>query len=159
MKSIPKILFIATVISCGVEGSSDSTNAQHKQSRALPTVGVIDSLSETANDSWSGCNNHDLVSHSMSHSYSSIFKSTADGLVAWMNLNGRNVRLKLRKQISWFTANEVVYAESEYRVARTIITVRMPQYSDYTVNYKAAIRIVSGGLSRTIRAVGMPQCD
>jgi hypothetical protein len=79
--------------------------------------------------------------------------------VAWMNLNGHDVRLELVKTTLWRRRRGNVFAQYEYREGRIQITVSLPQDTDYIFGYRAKIVLRKGRAVRTIDGFGLPQCD
>src|SRR5437667_12808195 len=85
--------------------------------------------------------------------------SRADGQIAWMNLDGHSVELKLVKQTFWYRADGHAFTRNEYRSGKTLILVSYPQYTDHISDYPAKIILRRGGATRTILATGQPLCD
>lgn len=127
--------------------------------RGLPHVGRIGTASDTSAMSWNGCDNHILTPRFKSISDYRIFLSRADGQIAWMNLDGHSVELKLVKQTFWYRADGHAFTRNEYRSGKTLILVSYPQYTDYISDYPAKIILRRGGATRTILATGQPLCD
>lgn len=89
-----------------------------------------------------------------------FFDSHNDGLDAWMNLDGHNVRLRLRKS-TYFYRDDYGTADATYvyRYRAIVITVRLPLLSDYTLPQPATVIVSNGKARRKIRAFVAPQCD
>jgi len=105
-----------------------------------------------------GCDNHPLTFHKDSDDY--FFDSHDDGRDAWMNLDGKNVRLTLVRSVLVYTDEYgTANATYEYRNKQTIIMVRLPFYSDYTNSVPATVQLRRDGSKRTYRAFVAAQCD
>ena len=136
-----------------------TTAAQQPKPNIVPLVGAIGKLDEATRNAWEGCDKHFLRLPNNSLGYGYIFISNADGSIAWMNLNGRDVRLELVKTTLRYLRGGSAFARQEYRAGRIRITVSLPQYTDYISGYAAKIVLRKGRALRTINAFGLPQCD
>ena len=135
------------------------STARQQRRNLLPRVGAIGKLEEGTKNIGDGCGNHMLIPRNKSNTYEFIFISSADGLIAWMNLNGRNLRLESVKTTLRNSRDGNAFARHEYRLGRTLITVSFLLYTDYISEYPAKIILRKGRAVRTIKAVGLPQCD
>ena len=133
--------------------------AQQPTSHICPRVGAIGELDEAIRIAWGGCDKHYLTPLNGSIGGKYIFISNADGSIAWMNLNGHDVRLELVKTTLWRRRRGNVFAQYEYRAGRTQIRVSLPQDTDYIFGYRAKIVLRKGRAVRTIKVFGLPQCD
>jgi hypothetical protein len=105
-----------------------------------------------------GCDNHPLTFHKDGDDY--FFDSHDDGRDAWMNLDGKNVRLTLLRSILVYTDEYgTANATYEYRYKQTLITVKLPFYSDYIEWVPATLQLRRGRSNRTYKAFVAPQCD
>ena len=124
---------------------------------ALPRVGLID-RDAPRGARVPGCDSHPLSLKKEAEEL--FFESRPDGLDAWMNLDGRNVKLKLLKttlyHLDEFGGGNAVY---EYRHRNVAVTVSLPFYSDYVDWLPAKVVLRRGRAVRAIRAFVMPQCD
>src|SRR5260370_41018022 len=124
----------------------------------MPTVGAIGELDEAIRNAWGGCDQHYLSPLNGSIGGKYIFISNADGSIAWMNLNGHDVRLELVKTKLWRRRRGNVFAQYQYRARRIQITVSLPQETDYIFGYRAKLVLRhSPGIS-TINVFALPQC-
>ena len=123
----------------------------------LPRVGMIDRDAPRSNDI-GGCDNHPLSFREERDEL--FFESHPDGRDAWMNLDGRNVKLRLRKATLYYTdefgTGNAVYEYSHKNVA---VTVSLPLVSDYIDWLPAKVVLRKGRAVRTFKAFVMPQCD
>ena len=138
--------------------------AQRRGRDALPRVGVIKDHEQATQAIRGGCDNHFLKLAGDPGYDKNIYISTADGSIAWMNLDGRDTRLEpvkttLRYRSSGDAFVGDAFARHEYRAGRTLITVSFWQLSDYVFEYPAQIVIRRGRAVRRLRATGLPQCD
>ena len=126
-------------------------------SGGLPRVGMIDREAPRGTN-FPGCDSHPLSFRKGADDL--FFESHPDGQDAWMNLDGRNVKLRLLKVTLYYldeygTANAVY----EYRHKDVAVTVTLPFLYDYVVWLPAKVVLRRGRAARTIRAFVMPQCD
>ncbi len=159
MKKPANLLLITAALFCLSSLFATRTEAQQPKPNILPHVAGIGESDEATGNSWSGCDNHYLIPRNESFEHEPIFISNADGSIAWMNLNGRNMGLESVKTTLWYRRHGSAFARYEYRSGRILITVSFPQYSDYVSEYRAKIVLRRGRAVRTINAVGLPQCD
>lgn len=133
--------------------------AQKKIKDGLPRIGAIGDFEATSRNALEGCGNHALIPATKPIKYSEIFFSSPDGLLAWMNLNGQDLRLQVEKTTLWHPETPQAFARYEYRAGNVSITVSFPWNTDYISNYVAKIVLRKGRFTRTIKAVGLAQCD
>ncbi len=132
-------------------------NAAPAQRRGvLPRVGAIRD-DQTVGATKPGCGNHIL--YRTRYAAGDIFRSDDDGANAWMNLDGRNVRLELLKTTLRRRDPYEASARYEYRYRNVRVTVSLTQLSDYTVWLPATLTVRAGRAARTIKAFIAPQCD
>lgn len=124
----------------------------------LPRVRVLDHDQPTSS-STGGCANHPMTFTRNGSDY--FFDSHEDGRDAWMNLNGRNVRLTLlRSTLVYLNDNyDTTNAIYEYRFGATRIRVTLRYLTDYISPAPASVSLTRGKLRRTFRAFVAPQCD
>ena len=116
MKKPTHLLLLITAALFCLSSIFVTTNAaQRPKPNILPRVTAIGKSDEATGNSWSGCDNHFLMLPNTSIEYECIFISNADGLIAWMNLNGRNVRLESVKTTLWYRRSGSAFARHEYR--------------------------------------------
>jgi hypothetical protein len=131
--------------------------AQSGGGSQLPRVRRLRS-DQPASSGKDGCDNHPLTFHKDGDDY--FFDSHDDGRDAWMNLDGKNVRLTLLRSVLVYTDEfGTANATYEYRDKRTLITVKLPFYSDYTNSVPATVRLRRDGSMRTYKAFVAAQCD
>lgn len=134
--------------------------AQKKRERrkgVLPRVAVLKS-GEPRGATTGGCDNHLLVFGQDSGKL--FFESNPNGLDAWMNLDGRNVKLRLLKTTLYHT-DEYGYANAfyDYSYKKIRVRVNLPLLTDYTTYQAAKLTLINGRASRAIKAFTAPQCD
>lgn len=134
-------------------------NTRRQKKNVLPRVGAIKDL-ENFYHRKAGCGNHFLYVRKYAIHENNIFNSDDEGYNAWMNLDGRNVELKLVKTTllhrEIFNDADAIY---EYLSGNVRITVRLRRFSDYIAWEPATITLRKGRAVRTIRAYITPQCD
>lgn len=88
-----------------------------------------------------------------------VFLARSEGLDAWMNLDGRDVRLVLVKATSMYKAERVTHSRFEYRAggARITVVITPVDKSDAHM-FEMTITLRQGGAARTVRAVGHSDC-
>ena len=133
------------------------TSAAVCQSR-LPRVRRLDP-DQPAGSSKGGCANHPMTFSRDGSDY--FFDSGENGQDAWMNLDGKNVRLTLLRATLLYSNDDygTTRAIYEYRLGRTKITVRLLYLSDYLSPAPGSVRLSQGKLQRIYRAFVAPQCD
>jgi hypothetical protein len=124
---------------------------------SLPRIGSL-RTDEPAGDGRSGCDNHDIVWSQGGEKY--VFMSSSEGYQPFMNLNGHNVELELKKTTLTYI-DVPFYAKAVYEYAHmgTRIIVRLTAQSDYTTYVPATIIVRRGQRSRIIHGFVAPQCD
>lgn len=139
--------------------SAQKNLPKRSQQARLPRIGTIKNLENVIAASADGCGNHFLVlEHKATRARESIFISDAANSDAWMNLDGRDVRLKLGKTTLRFRQNGDVFARHEYRAGNTHIAVSFHDRPDYIYPYPAKIIVRNNRRARLVRAVGLGQC-
>jgi hypothetical protein len=123
----------------------------------LPRAAVLKS-SEPRGATTGGCDNHLLVFGRDANKL--FFESNPNGLDAWMNLDGRNVKLRLLKT-TLYHRDEYGYANAfyDYRYKKIRIRVNLPLLTDYTTYQPARLTLSDGRVRRAIKAFAAPQCD
>ena len=123
----------------------------------LPRVGLIN-RDGPRSERVPGCNSHLLSLKEEADEL--FFESHPDGLDAWMNLGGGNVKLRLLKTTLYhLDEHGGANAVYEYRHKDLAVTVSLPFYYDYVDWLPAKVVQRKGRAARTIRAFVMPQCD
>ena len=127
----------------------------------LPRVGTIKDYPATG--LMVGCGN--IYSHLPHHVRSLdpplVFTSSSDGSNAWMNLGGRDVRLR---QIKPAARARRKSRDFNYRLGRLLISVRFADLKpdeppfDEDFMFKLRITLRRGRAARTVRAVGYADC-
>jgi hypothetical protein len=147
---LPVLLFASPPAAFGQHGRAPGGSA-------LPRVGMIDSDAPRSSRV-DGCDSHLLSLKEEADRL--FFESHPDGQDAWMNLDGRNVKLRLLKvtlnYLDEFGTANGVYEYSHKDVA---VTVSLPVVYDYIDWVPAKVVLRKGRAVRTIRAFVMPQCD
>jgi hypothetical protein len=126
------------------------------QKSKLPRIGYLREDQKTGGGK-EGCGDH--VIYFKEGQEHAIFASDDEGFNAWMNLNGKNVELRLIKTTLYHRDALDADAIYEYRYRDVQITVRMPQLYDYVFYFPVRIVIRRGNSRRFMKAVVSPQCD
>jgi hypothetical protein len=125
--------------------------------KSLPRIGSL-RTDEPAGDSRSGCDNHEIVWRQGGEKY--VFMSSSEGYQPFMNLNGHNVELELKKTtLTYIDVPYYAKAVYEYAYKGVRITVRLTTQSDYTTYVPATIIVRRRKRSRVIHGFVAPQCD
>lgn len=131
---------------------------KRRRNDVLPQVGEILDVKKAANGFPEGCGNHFLRNPGNERANSYIFAASQDNLQAWMNLDGRDLPLKLVKTIAWYRHFHP-FVRLLYRAAKIDIIVNFENPIDYFDKYAARITLRQmGKAARVIRAVGLPEC-
>lgn len=155
-KFILTIFLAATLLAAN---GAAQTKAKKTLKNRLPRVGVIKDMEYAGKFIGDGCNQHFMRLPNKPEGDEYVFVSGADASVAWMNLNGSDVKLELVKSTLWYRRGYDAFALHIYRAGKTRITISFWQYNDYTTEYPAKIVLRKGRARRTIRLIGLPQCD
>jgi hypothetical protein len=149
--------FILPVLLCVTPPAVFGQNRRTQGRSDLPRVGMIERDGQRSTGV-PGCDSHPLSFKKGADDL--FFESHPDGLDAWMNLDGRNVKLRLLKttlhHLDEYGAANAVY---EYRHRNVAVTVSLPVVSDYVDWLPAKVVLRKGRAVRAIRAFVMPQCD
>jgi hypothetical protein len=88
-----------------------------------------------------------------------IFLSRAEGQGAWMNLDGRDVRLVLLKTTVWYEGENIKRSRFDYRAkaARISVFFKPPQKENPDI-VEMTIMVQAGGTTRIYKAEGSSDC-
>ena len=134
-----------------------NSTAQTSKKSSLPRIGTIKDYPATG--LMTGCGN--LYFYKAAHAKSSeanyVFLSRGDGSNAWMNMNGRDVRLQKMKSAAGQKEKTRRY---EYRYGATRITVKVegPSTGDADGMSRMKITLRNGRAVRVVKAVGSSDC-
>ncbi|HEX8735511.1 MAG TPA: hypothetical protein VF721_09325 [Pyrinomonadaceae bacterium] len=150
-------IFIFLFLVCLLSAGAFDCPAQKSKKDVLPHVGRFRQDEETGANR-SGCDNHPLVFTKGKDDV--FFESRGDGLDAFMNLDGHNVKLRLLKTTVYYLDEygtaDAVY---EYRYKEIRITVSLRVLSDYTDWIPAKVVIRKNRAARRLNVFVAPQCD
>ena len=162
LRSTNTLLRIACLLSCTLVIRISSLDCAAQKTILLPRVGTIKDYPGTG--LMTGCGN--LYSYHASRTgfrrktMSSSLEG--DGSNAWMNLGGRDVRLR---QLKSLTQDKPRTRRYEYRVGRLRISVDMERFrpetepvGDNDPMFKLKITLRQGRAVRVVRAVGDSDC-
>lgn len=151
-------IFIFLILICLFSASAFDCPAQTKKRNRLPRVAKI-RPDEDIGAIRSGCDNHPITFTNGGDDL--FFDSRGDGLDAYMNLNGHNVKLLLLKTTIFYLNDDydTTNAIYEYRIKKTRITVSLRMLTDYTVWIPAKVVMRNGQAVRRFNAFVSPQCD
>jgi hypothetical protein len=150
---------LLTTTACALVICIFSIGAKAQVARALPRVGTIRDYPATG--LMTGCGNLYFYKASDANSTTAnyVFLSRGDGSHAWMNLNGRDVRLQQIK--SGVGANRRLRGYF-YRHRGVRITVEIedftPQAGETEHTNKMKITLRKGRTLRVVQAVGSSDC-
>ena len=123
----------------------------------LPRVGLIDGDAPRSSR-LDGCDSHLLSLKEEADRL--FFESHPDGQDAWMNLDGRNVKLRLLKvTLNYLDEYGTASGVYEYSYRDVAVTVSLPVVYDYIDWVPAKVVLRKGRAARTFKAFVMPQCD
>lgn len=139
----------------------EAAGAKRKPARArLPRVGTIKNYEATG--MMTGCGNlyfYPVKWPVKREPEDFIFLARAGGQGAWMNLDGRDVRLVLVKTTTWYKGEDVTRSRSDYRAGATRISVLLdPRVSADSETMNMLITVRRGRAARTYRAEGSSDC-
>lgn len=134
------------------------------QGRGLPRVGTIKDYPATGLTV--GCGN--IYSHLPRQSESAggnyVFISSSDGGNAWMNLGGRDVRLRQIRRAARDVRNSRDASRFEYRAGSVRVSVAFTEVKpgdplyDEDIMFRLRITLRRGRAARVISAVGHADC-
>jgi len=156
---LPKIinvgLLLLTVLAVG-----SIVSAQNRKRNVAPRVGTIKDYPATG--LMTGCANlyFEFANRTPATSDAYVFLSRSAGEDAWMNLDGRDMRLVLRKTTIWHKRDESERrSQYDYRAGAARISVFIEPRNaaeDYTLVMKIILR--QGRAVRIVNAVGSSDC-
>lgn len=153
-------LFVRLILPVLLCASPPALFGQHGRTRGggtLPRVGLLD-RDGPRSERVPGCDSHPLSLKEEADRL--FFESRPDGQDAWMNLDGRNVKLRLLKAtLNYLDEYGTANAVYEYRHQDLAVTVSLPLFSDYVDWLPAKVVLRKGRAVRTLKAFVMPQCD
>lgn len=149
---------ILAILLCAVVlASAQAFGQKPANENRLPRVGTVKRLRATVREFPEGWGNHFLKATKDSPADAYIFVGSRDDSPAWMNLDGRDVRLEFVKKIEWYRHFHP-FVRLEYRVGDLRVTVNFDNPQNYFDKYAARIVLRKGSAALTISAVGFAEC-
>jgi hypothetical protein len=88
-----------------------------------------------------------------------VFIAPGDGNFAWMNLDGRDTRVRLVRATTWYEKEAGVKWRHDYRAGATLIsTESVRDERDVDNPIRMTITVRRGRASWTVRVVGSADC-
>ena len=107
-----------------------------------------------------GCgNSYFHFPHQAASDTSLVFIAPGDGNFAWMNLDGRDTRVRLVRTTTWYEKEAGIKWRHDYRTGATLIsTVSVRDERDAENPIRMTITVRRGRAARTVRVVGSADC-
>lgn len=136
-----------------------TVGAQHRPAQ-LPRVGSIKDYPATGMTV--GCGNLyvELAGTTNNAGEKYVFLSRGDGSNGWINLNGRDVNVRLLRTDTVYSSEDVFVVRHLYRYRRVsiIVTIHRDGQPDADGRMRMSIKVKRGRSSRSFDAVGTSDC-
>ena len=135
-----------------------AARATERRKGRTPRVGTIKDYPATG--MMTGCgNSYFHLPRQAASDTSLIFIAPGEGNFAWMNLDGRDTRIRLLRTTTWYEKEVGVKWRHDYRAGATLIsTVSVRDERDVDNPVRMTITVRRGRAARTVRVVGSADC-